>query len=1042
MRFLNYIVEWSLNNKAIVLIVTFFFILYGLANISKLKLDAIPDVTNVQVQIVTSAPTLSSLEMEQYVTYPVEWGVSGIPDIKEIRSISRYGISLVTIVFNDHIDLMKARQLVSERMLEIQKTIPSKYGSPQIGPLSTALGEVIQFTLTSPKHTTKELTTTLQWYISPILKTVPGVVEVNIFGGQTKQYAINLNLKSMQSLGVSVEDIMNAVDSNNISEGGGYIEHFHEHTIIGVQSLLKEKDDFQTIFVKNTKDGNPIFLKNIANITESYELRKGAATQNGNTEVVGGMALMLIGENSLEVSEAVKEKLQLIEPTLEEGMKFDIFYDRSEMVWSTIYTVVKNLSEGAIFVILILFLLLGDLRSGLIIAVIIPLCMLFAILIMIVREAPANLMSMGAIDFGLLVDGAVIVVENATRRLSLKRNELKRELTKQEKKETILSATVEVRKATIFGELIIGVVYIPILALSGTEGKLFIPMALTVIYAISGAFIFTLTVVPVLADIFLKIPKDHHEETKLFQWIQNKYNPMLSFSMKHRTKVVSSAIGFFLLTIVLFPFLGAEFIPTLDEGSSLLEINRLPSASLEESIRSTLKIERILLTPEFPEIKSVVSKTGSPNLSLEPMGIEKSDVFIQLNERSTWKRSRNEFLNQIAKAIESEIPEITFGMSQPIEMRTNEMVAGIRSDIGIKIFGEDILTLRKLGEQTASKFKNIPGVKDIRIEQLGGISFIKVIPNREKMARYGVDAKQIGQVLQMVSSGLNASQLIDGAKRFNIALKLQDPPNETLESWRPILISTRNQGYVPLGDLAEIIKQDGPAQISHEWQERRILVEFNVRERDLMSVVSDVEEILAKDKLLPPGYRYSLDGSFKNYLSARKTLLWVVPITFAMILFLLWLAISDITSALLLFINIPFALAGGILALFLRGLPFSISAGIGFIALFGVAVLNGLVLVTFSKQLEKEKILPMKAIQDAALLRVRPVLMTGMVAILGFIPMALSTNPGAEVQRPLATVLIGGLITNALLTLLVFPAFYSLVYEKILSLTPSSKKQT
>lgn len=1042
MKLLNYIVEWSLNNRIIVLILTFFFILYGIANLHKLKLDAIPDVTNIQVQIVTSAPTLSSLEMEQYVTYPVEWGVSGIPDIKEIRSISRYGLSLVTIVFNDDIDLMLARQLVSERMLEIQKQIPTKYGTPQIGPLSTALGEVIQFTLTSEKHTSKELTTTLQWYISPLLKTVPGVVEVNIFGGETKQYAININLKSMQSLEVNTEDIMNAVDSNNISEGGGYIEHKHEHTIIGVQSLLKTKEDFQSIYIKNTKDGNPIYLKNVATITESYELRKGAATQNGNREVVGGMALMLIGENSLDVSEAVKEKLKFIEPTLEDGMEFNIFYDRSKMVWSTIYTVMKNLGEGAIFVVIILFLLLGNLRSGLIIAVIIPLCMLFAILIMIVREAPANLMSMGAIDFGLLVDGAVIVVENATRRLSIRKNELKRELSKEEKRETILDATIEVRKATIFGEIIIGIVYIPILALSGTEGKLFIPMALTVIYAISGAFIFTLTIVPVLADIFLKIPEGHKEETKLFEWIQTKYNPMLRFSLKHRFRIVSAAVGFFLFTIILFPFLGAEFIPTLDEGSTLLEINRLPSASLDESIRSTLKIERILLTTEFPEINSVVSKTGSPNLSLEPMGIEKSDVFIQLNDRSTWERSRSEFLSQIAETIEREIPEISFGISQPIEMRTNEMVAGIRSDIGVKIFGEDILTLRKLGEETADRFKNIPGVKDIRIEQLGGISFIKVIPNREKMARYGVDANQIGQLLQMISSGLNTSQLIDGAKRFNIALKLQNPPNESLESWQPILIPSRNQGYIPLGNIAEIRKEDGPAQISHEWQERRLLVEFNVRDRDVMSVVSDVEKILSNDKILPPGYRFELDGTFKNYLSARNTLLWVVPITFAMILFLLWLAIQDITSALLLFINIPFAIAGGILALFMRSLPFSISAGIGFIALFGVAVLNGLVLVTFSKQLEKKNMTPMKAIEHAALLRVRPVLMTGMVAILGFIPMALSTNPGAEVQRPLATVLIGGLITNALLTLLVFPAFYSLVYDKILSLTPASKKQT
>jgi cobalt-zinc-cadmium resistance protein CzcA len=1042
MKFLNFIVEWSLNNRLIILLSTGFFIFFGLYNAKNLKLDAIPDVTNIQVQIVTSAPSLSAWEMEQYVTYPVEWGIAGIPRIKEVRSISRYGISLVTIVFNDDMDLMLARQLVSERMLEIQKQIPQKYGTPQIGPLSTALGEVVQFTLSSEKHTAKELTTTLQWYINPILKTVPGIVEINIFGGQVKQIAINLNMNSLQSFGISVSDVMNAIESNNISEGGGYIQRNHEHTIIGVASLLKQKEDFLNIFIKNSRDGSPVYLRSIATISEDYELRKGAATKDGKQEVVGGIALMLIGENSLNTSEAIKEKLNAIQPTLEDGMKLEVFYDRSAMVWNTINTVMKNLGEGAIFVILILFLLLGDLRSGLIIAVIIPLCMLFAILIMVIRDAPANLMSMGAIDFGLLVDGAVIVIENATRRLGIKRKELKRSLTKEEKRDTILNATVEVRKATIFGELIIGIVYIPILALSGTEGKLFIPMSLTVLYAISGAFLFTLTIVPVLADMFLKEPKSDHEETKLFLWIQKKYEPLLISSLAHRKRVVYSAIGFFLFTLVLFPFLGAEFIPTLDEGSTLLEINRLPSSSLDESVRSSMKIERVLLSKEFPEIESIVSKTGSPNLAIEPMGIEKSDVFIQLSPRSTWNRTREELLNHISEVVSTNLPEISFGLSQPIEMRTNEMVAGIRSDIGVKIFGPDLKILKSTGESVAEKVKKIAGVKDIRIEQLSGVSYIRVIPDREKLGRYGVDAVDIARYIQMVSAGLNISQVLDGARRFNIVFKVQNPPDETIATWQPILIPTRNQGYVPLSDLAEIVKEDGPAQISHEWQERRILVEFNIRERDLMSAVNDVQNVMENVISLPPGYRYEMAGSFTNFLSARSTLLWVVPITFAMILFLLWLAIQDVTSSLLLFVNIPFAIAGGILALFLRGLPFSISAGIGFIALFGVAVLNGLVLVTFSKQLEKDGMTPMSAIQKSALLRVRPVLMTGMVAILGFIPMALSTNPGAEVQRPLATVLIGGLITNALLTLLVFPAFYSLVYEKILSLTATSKKQT
>ncbi|WCL50036.1 efflux RND transporter permease subunit [Leptospira sp. GIMC2001] len=1042
MRILNLIVEWSLNNRIIVLILIPIFLIIGFNSVRNLKLDAIPDVTNVQVQIVTSAPSLSAWELEQYITYPVEWGIGGIPGIKTVRSISRYGISLVTVVFEEDYDLIRARQLVSERLIELQKSIPSKYGTPELAPLSTALGEIVQFTLESDKHSIRELTTTLQWYISPALKTIPGIVEINIFGGEIKQFQVHLNLKFMQKLGVSIEDVILAIQANNLSEGGGYIEKNQEHTIIGINSLLTDTKEFENIYIKSTMDGSPILLKSIASIEEGYELRKGAATKNGSSQVTGGIALMMIGENSLKTSQAVIEKIHELESSLPEGMKINVFYDRSEMVLSTIKTVMMNLSEGAILVIVILFLMLGDFKSGLIIAVVIPLCMIFAIIIMEIRNAPANLMSMGAIDFGLLVDGAVIVIENATRRLGLEQKKLGRPLNKEERQQTILDATIEVRRATIYGELIIGVVYIPILVLSGTEGKLFIPMAQTVLYALSGAFLFTLTIVPVLAFYFLDTNKSHEEETRLFKWIKIRYESILDYTLKIKHKVLSLALVVFIFSVILFKFIGAEFIPVLDEGSSLLEITRLPSTSLSESIRTTLKIERSLINNKFPEISSIVSKTGSPNLALEPMGIEKSDVFIQLIPRKEWTRSRDELLDAISLQIKEELPEVAFGLSQPIEMRTNEMVAGIRSDVGIKIFGKDLFVLKSKAEELANIVKNIKGVTDIRIEQLGGVSYLQVVPNREKMARFGVDSVELARITSMISSGLSIGQILDGARKFDIVLRIQDPPLTNIQDWQSLLVNSRSGKTVPLGDVADIIRKDGPAQISHDWQERRVLVEFNIRNRDVMSAVDEIQKLLTTKLQLQPGYRIEYDGTFQSYLSAMKSLYFIIPITLLLILFLLWMAVENLQTSLLLFLSIPLSVTGGIIALFIRGIPFSISAGIGFIALSGVAVLNSLVLVTFAKKLQDSGLSIQASIRESALVRIRPILMTSLVAILGFLPMALSTNPGAEVQRPLATVVIGGLISNILITLIVFPSLYTWANLKFLSLTGQSERQT
>lgn len=573
--------------------------------------------------------------------------------------------------------------------------------------------------------------------------------------------------------------------------------------------------------------------------------------------------------------------------------------------------------------------------------------------------------------------------------------------------------------------MIIGVVYIPILALSGTEGMLFRPMALTVLYALLGAFLFTLTLVPVLAFLFMKeSKKPEHDETPIFRFLQNRYKILLDKTLRFKKQVIGIAIAFFVFTLVLFSTLGREFIPVLDEGSSLLEINRLPSTSLQESVDSGLRIERILLSDKFPEITGVVSKTGSPNLALEPMGIEKTDVFIQLTPRSEWNRTRDELLEEISEEIEKEIPEIAFGISQPIEMRSNEMIAGIRSDIGIKIYGSELSVLKEEAEKISSLVKKIPGVRDLRIEQLGGVSYIQIKPDRERMARFGVNSEDIARITEMVASGLNIGQVIQGAKTYNISLKLQNPPNENLSSWRDLLIVTSTGSFVNLGDVAIITMEEGPAQISHEWQERRVLVECNVRGRDVVSTVADVQALLDKEAKLPAGYRYELDGTFRNYQSAMNSLGFIIPITLVLIFFLLWSAVKNIPVSFLLFFNIPFAITGGILSLWLRDLPFSISAGVGFIALCGIAVLNSLVLVTFSLEREEKGERPAEAIYQSALIRLRPVIMTGLVAILGFLPMAISTNPGAEVQRPLATVVIGGLISDGLLTLFVFPALY------------------
>ena len=949
-----------------------------------------------------------------------------MPEVKEVRSVSKYGISLVSIIFKEKTDIMYARQLVSEKMTGL--SIPEEYGTPEMGPISTGLGEVIQFTLESEKHSLMELTTQMNWFINPILKTVPGVVEVNTFGGNVKEYQIILNIDKMNSLKVSTMDVIEAIKSNNISAGGGYIEKNKEHQIITLEGLLKDLKDLEQIFVGEVEDGTPIYLSSISQIKIGSKLKRGSATKDGRGEVVGGIVLMLLGENSLETSTRIKEKLEDIRQFLPEGMKIELFYDRSVLVNETIWTVVKNLSEGAFLVIFILFLMLGNIRAGFIIASVIPLCMLFTFVIMNFRDAPVNLMSMGAIDFGLLVDGAVIVIENTVRRVSEKVKSLGRSLSKEEKIQTIKDATIEVRRATIFGEMILIIVYIPILMLSGVEGKIFIPMAVTVLYALIGAFIFTLTFVPVLASFLIKAEENTEHKTVIFSKIENVYSKLLDKTLSRRVYVVGCGILFFIFSLFMFNRLGAEFIPRLDEGSILLELGRLPSTSLKESVNSSLKIEKAL-KEQIPEIHSVVSKIGSPDLAVEPLGLQQSESFIQMVPKDDWTMSKEEIIAKIQKITSTTYPAAQVSLSQPIEMRINEMSEGIKSDVGIIIFGNDLKKIKEIATSVSTLASSIRGVEDLRIEQVDGISYIRVVPNREKLARYGVHVEDISKVISMISAGEQVGEIYEGDRKFAIRIKLFDSFKDR-EVIQTLPVKASNGDLIPLGDLVDIFYEQGPARITHEAAQRRITVEFNIRDRDLVGAVYEIQDKIQTEIDFPQGYRFDVGGAYKNYVSAREKFFWLIPLTLIMILFVLWLAFKEITPSLVIFLNVPFAITGGILALSFRDMPFSISAGIGFIALFGVAILNGLVLISFAKSLENLGKTNLEIIREAAFARLRPVVTTAIVASLGFIPMALSTSPGSEVQRPLATVVIGGLITSTFLTLFVLPAIYSYLPSK------------
>lgn len=1027
MSLLSRLVDFSLRNRPLVVVLTLLFFALGIDAALKLPIDAVPDVTTVQVQIITSSPALSPVEVEQYVSIPVERAMSGIPNVIETRSISKYGISVVTIVFTEDTNIYFARQLVSERMSEAEESVPREYGRPEMGPISSALGEVFQFVLKGDGVSLLELEETLDWYVAPQLRTVPGVVETLSFGGQDKQYQILIDPSRLQASGLSVREVAAALEASNANAGGGYVEHHREQIVLGTDGLVRSLEDLKSVVVGSTAGGVPITIENVGEVCFGPRLRRGAASMDNRGEVVVGVALMLLGENARVVTEAVKVKLAELGPSLPKGMAIEPFYDRSELVMRTIRTVLTNLAEGALLVVFVLLLLLGDLRAGLIVALMIPLAMCFAVIALRMLGLSGNLMSLGAIDFGLIVDGSVIIVEHSLRRLNeaYGRGEA---LTSNARLQIVKQATMEVRTASVFGELIIAVVYLPILTLRGTEGKLFVPMATTVLLALLGAFVASLTVVPVLCSWLLR--PGEAKEPRIMRALARVYAPALSGAMKYRAATFAGGGLALAAGLVCFSTLGSEFIPQLDEGDMLVEARRLPGISLSESVATDARMQEALLA--IPEIEHVVSKTGAPELAMDPMGVEQTDVYLKLKPRAQWRAGldKQALAHDVETALEEAVPDVAISLSQPIQMRTNELVAGIRSDVAAQIYGPNLHKLSELGMQVADVLKAVEGAVDVRMEQGAGIQYLRIVPDRRKLARYGLRIADVNQMVETIAVGHHVGDVLEGDRRFEMVIKSKLADASSLAELRSLPLKSATGQAVPLGDVATLELGEGPALVNRDKLSRRLVVEFNVRGRDTVSVVNDAQRLVQRAVTLPSGYRIEWGGQFQNYAAAKARLMFVVPVALVLILLLLWLAFDAIAPALLIFVNIPFAAVGGAVALWVRDIPFSISAGVGFIALFGVAVLNGLVLVAFCRELEKSGASPADAIRAAALGRLRPVMMTAAVAALGFIPMALSSAAGSEVQRPLATVVIGGLVSASALTLLFFPTLYAFVMRQ------------
>ena len=1032
---LSHIINFSIKNKLLVLLFTTFIIGFGLYSLSQIPIGAVPDVTNNQVQVITTSRNLSTQDMEQFITYPVELEMANLPGVLEIRSISKFGLSVVTIVFEDNMGTYLPRQLIAEKIKSASEKIPKGFGTPEMGPITTGLGEIYQYILDvkpeyKDQYNAEDLRTIQDWIVKRQLSGIPGVVEVNTWGGLLKQYEVAINTEKLNAMNITTRDIFTALEMNNSVSGGGYIEKVNQAFFIRGEGLISSLDDINNIVVKNV-NGVPIYVRDVAKVGFGSAIRFGAITGNGEGEKVLGQVMMLKDANSKKVIEAVKERVAEISKSLPKGVYINAFLDRSELIAKTTYTVAENLILGCLIVIFVVVLLLGNFRSGLVVASVIPLCLLFALSLMYVFGVDANLMSLGAIDFGIIIDGAVIIVEfiafEITRK-SVEINGLSKTDQQKLKDKITFSGASKMMNSAIFGQLIILIVFIPILSLSGVEGKMFKPMALTFSFALIGAMIFCFTYVPVVASIFLKPATSNSKNVsvRLISWLNKKYDPIIHWALQSKKLVMGIAVALLAMTVFLYSTMGGEFIPTLDEGDFVIQPILKTGTSLSNTVKTTTEIEKILLR-KFPEVKQVVTRIGAAEVPTDPMSMEESDVIIVLKPKSEWTSasSKDELADKFKEAL-AVIPGMEVEFTQPIEMRFNELITGVRADIAIKIFGEDLSILAKKGSEIGALIKNVPGAADISVEKIAGLPEMSVQYNRAKIARYGLNVQDLNDMVSMGFAGKTAGSIFEGEKRFDLVLRLDKENRQGIESLKNLYIDLPAGGKIPLSELADISFKKGAAKISRDNTRRRIVVGVNVRNRDLQSVVDDIQVLINKNIKLPVGYSITYGGQFENLQSAKARLLIAVPIALVLIFILLYFAFNSVKEALMIYSAIPLAAVGGVLLLWARGLPFSISAGVGFIALFGIAVLNGIVLLEHFKELKKEGYENIESlIKQGTKDRLRAVLLTASAAALGFLPMAISTNAGAEVQRPLATVVIGGLITATLLTLVVLPVLYA-----------------
>ena len=1059
------LITYSIRHKLVIGVLSIALTIWGVWSLVHLPFDSTPDITDNQVQVITQAPSLGAQEVEQYVTTPVEMALANIPRIQERRSISRSGLSVITLVFDDAADIYWARSQVSQVVEQLEKELP-KNTETEMGPIATGLGEIYHYTIRAKegyehKYSLTQLRTIQDWIVRKQLSGTPGVAEVSGWGGYVKQYEVAINTDQLNASGVSVNEVFEALQRNNANTGGSYIEQNSNQYYIRGIGVVKNLEDVANITVK-TVDGIPVKVGDVAKVQLGHATRFGAVTRNGEGEVVAGIAIMLKGENFQEVSKNVKERINQIQKSLPEGVVIEPFIDRTNLVDRVEGTIARNLIEGGLIVIFVLVIFLGNWRAGLVVASVIPLSMLFAFGMMKTFGIDGNLMSLGAIDFGMIVDSAVIIVEAVVTHINtghFSQPEVRAAylaqcqnggaatpfaLTQKQMDEEVHFSASRIRQSAAFGEIIIMIVYIPLMTLIGIEGKMFRPMALTVFFAILGAFILSLTYVPMASSLMLS-RKVHTRKTfsdRVIEKLQAWYRPVLDWVLARNKDVITGAVALFCVSVVGFKYLGGEFIPSLEEGDFAVEMSMSQGTSLSQMVESCTKAEK-LLKKEYPEIKQVVSRIGSAEIPTDPMPVERADIMIALKPKAEWTSAKTtpELMEKMEETL-SAIPGLEAEISQPIQMRNNELLTGIKQDVAIKIFGEDLDVLTQQAGKVKKMIEDVPGVSGIFVEEVAGLPQIQVKYNHEKMAAYGVSVDDISEILETTFAGAVAGSLYDGDKKFDIVLRM-DPSQRNVESLEQLSIPLKDGTNIPLSQVADIDYSPAPAQVSHEDGARRIYVGFNVKGRDVQSTVEDIQEILDEKLKLPDGYYYNYGGEFENLQSATNRLMVVIPIALIIILLLLYATVKNVRESLFVFSAIPLAAIGGVWALWLRGMPFSISAGVGFIALFGVAVLNGIVLIGQMNQMQREEKTADKLsafsgvtelihhrIIESCMVRLRPVLMTALVASMGFLPMALSQGDGAEVQRPLATVVIGGLITSTLLTLLVLPAIYKTFTKK------------